>query len=182
MENKVTKIETVTHFDIISSTNGVKFFAKVINKNARKLWNATVAYYRFDTEARRDAWVKDMAGRYLAHQARTDARKAERKNFKSDLKAGDILSGTWGWEQTNVEFYKVLSKKGSTIEIRELGQKTVEGSTYSHGMADMRLPGDNFVADAPIIKKLVRSAYIKINDCISLSKWDGRAEYCSWYG
>lgn len=182
MDKKVTKIETVTHFDFISSTNGVKFFAKVINKNARKLWNATVAYYIFDTEARRDAWVKDMAGIYLAHQARTDARKAERKNYKTDLKPNDILSGSWGYEQTNVEFYKVLNVKGSTVEIRELAQKTVPDSVYSHGMADRRLPSESFVADAPVLKRLAKSPYIRVNDCVSLSKWDGRAMYCSWYG
>lgn len=48
--------------------------------------------------------------------------KAERRKPHT-LKEGDILVASWGWEQTNINFYEVVSLSGKTIVvIRELQQ------------------------------------------------------------
>lgn len=179
------KTEIFNKFSIQTSERWGKPVVYVYNLKAKKIYNALQYCYHFTSIVQRDEWVAEFKNRIIKLEEEKKNRKIEkqleRKNFINTIKAGDILSDSWGYEQTNVEFYKVISVKGSVIEIRELKQKTVPGSTYSHAMADMRIPSEEFVSDAPVIKKIVRSEYIKINESISLSKWNGRPMYCSWY-
>lgn len=54
-------------------------------------------------------------------------RQAERKSFAHTLKVGDVLSNSWGYDQTNVEFFQVTKLLGkSMVEIRELCQESQE--------------------------------------------------------
>ena len=53
--------------------------------------------------------------------------KQEQKfsNFPN-VTVGTIFSESWGWEQTNVNFYEVVSRTEKMVTIREIGQKTVK--------------------------------------------------------
>lgn len=157
----------------------------IYNLNAKRYFNSIVENWSFRNESEQEKFIQDFKNKIVSWEARKAQRKIERKEaakqFKNDLKPGDILTDSWGYEQTNVEFYKVLDIKGSTVWIRELAHEVVGGSYQTHGMACNVLPSNCFIADAPIIKKIVRSQYIKISECVSLSKWDGRACYKSWY-
>lgn len=67
------------------------------------------------------------------------------------LKVGDILSYSWGYDQTNVEFYQVVSRKERTVKvmrIRATYDQTGDMSGYEHA-----LPGQ-FVKNAQPITKL----------------------------
>lgn len=46
------------------------------------------------------------------------------------VEVGDIFEASWGWDQTNVDFYKVVSltKSGKSANIVKIGAKTVPGS------------------------------------------------------
>lgn len=39
---------------------------------------------------------------------------------KHNLQAGDILVSTWGYEQTNVEFFQVQRSTGSFVWIQKM--------------------------------------------------------------
>ena len=105
-------------------------------------------------------------------QERKDAGKA----FLEKLIPGAILCDSWGYEQTQVEFYKVLSREGSKVTIAKMTEVTVPGSEGRD--CDHVMPGE--VIGAPE-EHIVRSDRIKISSCISLSLWDGKARYRSWY-
>lgn len=47
------------------------------------------------------------------------------------VKVGDIFYGSWGYEQTNIDFLKVikLSKTGKTCQVIGIGQKTVQATS-----------------------------------------------------
>lgn len=60
---------------------------------------------------------------------------------------GDIVSESWGYDQTNVDFYRIIRRTPSMVTLRPMGAATVEGSGYSHGMADMVGPGDDVPAE-----------------------------------
>jgi hypothetical protein len=113
-------------------------------------------------------------------------RQAKRQGFRHSFKVGDILHHSWGYEQTNCEFYQVTGTTPGTITIREIAQKTEPGSEISHGMAENRLPvPGNFLDKSEPITKRVQfsesgpgSVPMK-HGCCSL--WDGRPKYCSWY-
>jgi hypothetical protein len=70
----------------------------------------------------------------------TKATKAERQPKtainKYGVKVGDIFYMSWGYEQTNLDFFVVVELVGSqSVRIKECVLKTTEESMYSHGMA-----------------------------------------------
>lgn len=87
-------------------------------------------FYHFRTAERRDAyattWMEAREAARLAKQARN-----EEKRKPHTLKLGDVLYSSWGYDQTNVEFYEVVAVRGSVVDLRELKQNRNE---YAHGM------------------------------------------------
>ena len=107
---------------------------------------------------------------------------------KFGIKVGDILQDSWGYEQTNVEFYLVTKIVSAfKIEIVELGHTTV--STES-SMSGYVMPDTNCRIGEPLQKMVSQSSYekrdgrwhVKINDSVSLTAWDGQPCFqSSWY-
>lgn len=107
---------------------------------------------------------------------------------KFGIKVGDIFEDSWGYEQTNVEFYmvtKIIS--ACKVEIVELGhtQVSVESSMSGYVNPDR----ENRIGE-PVQKIVSQDAWekrdgrfhIKINSSISLTPWDGRPCFqSSWY-
>ena len=58
-------------------------------------------------------------------------KKEALNNFQSKLTSGTILTASWGYDQTNVEFYEVISVKGMTATIQEIGQDYFEDGFMS---------------------------------------------------
>ena len=80
--------------------------------------------YTFKDEARRAAYVaeffKNCDGVIARRADAAAARKAELAK-PHDLKVGDVLHGSWGYDQTNSEWYEITALIGKrTVEIREL--------------------------------------------------------------
>jgi len=70
----------------------------------------------------------------------TKATKTERQPKKAinkyGVKVGDIFFMSWGYEQTNLNFFVVTELVGNqSVRIKECVLKTTEESMYSHGMA-----------------------------------------------
>ena len=106
---------------------------------------------------------------------------------KYGIKVGDILCDSWGYEQTNVEFYKVTKIiSACKIEIVELGHIEVE--TYGP-MSGTVVPNMDRVIGEPVQKMVSQSSWekhdgtfhVKISDCISLTPWDGHPMHRSSY-
>lgn len=62
-------------------------------------------------------------------------RKLFRYNLISSIKPGDILYCSWGWEQTNVDFYQVIDKRKSKFVLCELKQNRDYGKSSTEGVA-----------------------------------------------
>lgn len=107
---------------------------------------------------------------------------------KFGIKAGDILEDSWGYEQTNVEFYlvtKILSP--CRVEIVELGHRQV---TVESSMSETVVPDLERRIGEPLKKTVAQGTlerakgkwHIKINDSVSLTPWDGQPCFqSSWY-
>lgn len=54
----------------------------------------------------------------------------EEENKNDSVKVGDIFHTSWGYDQTNTEYFKVISisKTGKTCEVVQIGSETVKGS------------------------------------------------------
>lgn len=49
---------------------------------------------------------------------------------KHDIKPGDIFYNSWGYEQTNIDFYQVISTTAKTITLRAINGTSDEYNAY----------------------------------------------------
>lgn len=80
--------------------------------------------YFFKSEILRDAWLKQCFDRELlseqAKQERIDTRRQQMAQPHL-LEVGDVLVSSWGYDQTNIDYYQVTALAGKrTVEIREI--------------------------------------------------------------
>lgn len=98
-----------------------------------------------------DDYIERCIERAKAHAEAVKRRRIERTR-PTTLKVGDILSGTWGYEQTNWSFYEVTKVVGKrTVEIRELNQERRENGLWLQG--DCRAIPGSYRSD-PMTKRV----------------------------
>ncbi len=59
------------------------------------------------------------------------------------VKVGDVFVESWGYDQTNVDFYQVTRAMPKSVEIRAIHGKTVGDGHSTRVVADV----DNFIED-----------------------------------
>lgn len=142
--------------------------------------------YQFLTEARR----ADYVGRFFVGVKASEDAKAERMAKARaaaakphGLAVGDVFYTSWGYEQTNVNFFQVVGLVGArTVELREIAKREEPDSGYPHGMACMVVPAaDAFISDEVLRKRVSAHKTVKIDRGEVAFFWDGRPKYCSWY-
>ena len=86
--------------------------------------------YRFKTDASRAAWIGGLIERAAAEATRKDARKTEKAEARAkphDLQVGDVLRSSWGYDQTNIDYYEVTRLIGAQmVEYREIACQAQE--------------------------------------------------------
>lgn len=98
---------------------------------------------------------------------------------------GDIFVATWGYEQTNADFFQVVGLTKSGVKVRHIEDKKTESSPQAMSGYAMPLK-NNF--DGPIkTKRLRNSQYwgevFNAGDSMGTArKWDGKPVGVSWYG
>jgi hypothetical protein len=58
--------------------------------------------------------------------------------FEMPYKVGDILHHSWGYEQTNCDFYEVVAVKGQSVGLRKIAHQQVSGG--GSAMSAMVMP------------------------------------------
>lgn len=120
-----------------------------------------------------------------------------------EIKVGDFFSSSWGYDQTNVDFYKVVGLTASGKSVRV--QKWTNKVASSTGPQDYVVPGDSPATyidwsgvtqdmdyweqqaakverEVPVVTKRLSTgyrggAYFSVNSYSSASLWDGKPEY-----
>jgi hypothetical protein len=83
-------------------------------------------YYSFRTPERREAYAKEFAESEAANQAYKAKHAEEKKQKRANLKAsdfwqvGDVVYTSWGYDQTNVEYYQILEVKARSVKIQQI--------------------------------------------------------------
>ena len=146
-------------------------------------------YFYSDNKQREDAvdrWVEN----YMSDVRRKEEAKARRKEANQKavdrVKVGDIFASSWGYEQTNVNFYQVIEKKGSMAVLREIGGKLVEAES---GMSGYKVPCKDSFFGEPMKKKIQgvylndgASPFVKINQVEdAYLHHEGEKHFCSWW-
>ena len=68
----------------------------------------------FKDDNTRTKYIEDWIGSLEAWEEQ----KKARRQHNHTLKVGDILSSSWGYDQTNVEFYEIVGTRGRGVLIR----------------------------------------------------------------
>ena len=84
------------------------------------------AVYRFATEQLRRDWIAECFRRARAHAQRITERKSEKAAKRAaghGLQVGDVLRASWGYDQTNIDYYQITARIGAQmVEYRPIGQ------------------------------------------------------------
>jgi hypothetical protein len=144
--------------------------------------------FRFPSIAKREEYIKKMAETITANRLASIEYKIKQKaegkeatkKFLESLVPGKLLYDTWGYDQTNVEFYEVIRRVGSKVTIRELGHVQVgEPTSWASNKVVPATGPDRFAG--PEVTKNVRGRGIKICSSICLQEYHGGEIHKSWY-
>lgn len=115
------------------------------------------------------------------------AKKYKLEEIEHDLREDDILCSSWGYGQTNVDFYQVVRITPKKVVLRELqaliketGFMCGEATTLPNLFMDLNKAKPNLITC-----KVSHSEYL--GDCVyfryrgAALKWDGKPKYVSWY-
>lgn len=147
-----------------------------IGKQSKPAW-----YYGFTSREHMQRHIDKQ----IESVQKTEERKAQEREERKKphtLKVGDILVNSWGYDQTNVDFYKVKRLIGKTmVELIGIRSAHIKGTEYPHGMACevTALPDEEY--GEPFRKKASHRNHVTINSFSSAWPWDGKPQYRSWY-
>jgi hypothetical protein len=119
-------------------------------------------------------WFCDLT----EHKIRT-AGYREAANKPTTLVAGDVITNSWGYDQTNVDCYQVTRVTTNFVWLRPIASELVSDEGCGP-MSGRVIPCTGQFKDQPEEKHKAsgESVCFKYG---SGSKWDGKSLYCSWY-
>ena len=137
------------------------------------------SHTRFQTAALRDKFVAaTVQTHHNSLKAQAEYRAKRRAANVRKLVIGDILVSSWGYEQTNIDYYQVTKLVGkASVEITPIGQRRKE-TAFMQGTC-VPVPGD-FTGE-PLRKRVQGSDYVKITSYSYAWKWDGKPRHWSSY-
>ena len=134
-----------------------------------------VSYYFYrKLEQRQDA-VDRFKAQADSHEEYVTKKKEALKNLVNVAKVGDILESSWGYDQTNVDFYEVVGRTPKSVKIEEIGQTLVENTGY---LSENVIPNRKWRSGKIMTKRIQsysdNSYYVSIASYAIASKWDGK--------
>lgn len=147
----------------------------LMGSGSKRAKNA-LAWEYHTKKSSRDRKVDQMASYYERKAQEKADRQEAAKNFKHGLQVGDVLSASWGYNQTNVNFYEITRVVGkATVELREIQSKVVRET--GHALYVVPAKGKWKRGSTTEKKRVSTSGSVKINSSIRASKWDGKPMY-----
>lgn len=145
--------------------------------------------YSRSTETR-DAKKEQLIQWQINKKENVKKRRIERSQ-KHNLKIGDILMASWGYEQTNIDYFQVVDRTDRTVTVREIAKKITGYDTDMSGQciavkdAFLKPMHDSDDRGAPL-RRVVSTwewgASIKVDECRTAHLWDGTPDsWSSWY-
>lgn len=147
--------------------------------------------YLLKNEAAARAYAAEHAVRVKDAEARRAASKAARYDVDASkhYKVGDILHTSWGWEQTNVEFFKIIRVLPKAIEVVAIGAHLAEATGPMQGRfvpdPDHEIR-EGYAAKNNGIKRVIGSVGGSVH--VNIHEHSGgyptdpeKGAWCSWY-
>lgn len=191
---QVLKNEEKQGIEIYFDTKPIQ---EIINtlKEAKFRWhNVKKCWYAKENENTLEIANKINNGEKIENVSRGTETKTKENIY--GIKVGDIFEMSWGYEQTNVDFFRVKELRGKTqVVLQEVRLKLVEETGISGMSADRKYDINNYkICDNSVhikdnekgaIKtvKQLKNGHIYINMCSYANAYiyKGETVYESWY-
>jgi len=143
-------------------------------------------HFTFADELKRNNYVSRYIDGLIDRKKAKDDRTAKAKAFEHTLKVDDILYTSWGYDQTNIDFYQVTKVVGKkSVEIRRVHSTTVK-TENDHRGADYVIPmKDHFMGKdrgKTRLKRVSEGNSIRIASYAHATPWDGTPKYKTAFG
>lgn len=162
-EDKTLGIE-VWKYNIGGKLCGIAFGGK----SKKPVWR-----YRFVDMRDLEKSTQQLVDGYKTWKNMVLEQREERKNFQHSLKVGDILYASWGYDQTNIDFYQVVGVLDKSVKIREIDKKIQ--NTVSNGY--MVVPDRNKFIGPILTRRVSTKDSVKVDSVRYASLWDGKPKY-----
>lgn len=140
------------------------------------------AHYSFRTPERREEYIQETIKNFEATKVIKAKWKADRLGTDEDLKkvkVGDLYSSSWGYDQTNIDYYQVISVNGHMATIQEVSQHD-SLDRKAEMTCDYVMPAPNKFIGEPILKRIQFSGgrpYFYLTSYSSATPFEGKAHY-----
>jgi hypothetical protein len=153
---------------IYATAGGKPCACAYVGRSLKSAWR-----YAFKGEIQRAAHISDAITAHHRTLAAKAERRESRKAERHGLQLGDVLVSTWGYDQTNVDYYEVTRVMERAIEIRPIRAECVDPSLTTEGL----FPVAGSYTGEPM-RKIPHvydgRAYVTIESYAVASKWEGR--------
>lgn len=92
---------------------------------------------------------------------------------KKQFKTGVILYSSWGYEQTNIDFYQITERKKDFVILQKIGAKKSYDDNFNDRGSCVADPSVKI--GEPFRKKISKYASINLNTYSWCGLWDGRS-------
>lgn len=142
-------------------------YSTIITRGKNKGSKKVLQNYFFGNEEKRNNWAESIVKSVTeANKKMTEAKEAKKsalQNVQNQFNVGDLFYHSWGWEQTNINFYQVIEVKKSSVVFRSIAQSVVAGSEGN--MCERVTPvKDAFFAEGDYFNKIVTK---RIKACVN---------------
>lgn len=95
---------------------------------------------------------------------------------EAGVQIGTIFYSSWGYDQTNVDFYEVVGLTPKGVKIRKVAQ-SAEAAGY--GQDEVSAEAGHFLGgvETKMLRGSAQHPYLSLNSYSSASIWDGQAKY-----
>jgi hypothetical protein len=133
----------------------------------------------WNKDEHRQKFVIEYLERVQKEDEQKEKVKMQQQALVNPFKGGEILYDSWGYDQTNVDFYQVVKVGAKSVKVREVAMKNVgEAQRGDYGYCEA--VKDSFVSEKVSTKILKLSRDGKNIYVGDLSIWDGQPKYYSW--
>ena len=174
------------NYQIEISESGNSFFAMAKRMSNRARFGYKIAFnYRFKSAEQRDQYVAKFRSqielREIEKNNEKEVRAEARRNMINPFKVGDIFYDSWGYDQTNIDFFQVVEVKAKSVVIRAITERMVREAGYLCEYV-VAVP-DNFIGESVDRRVMIdRGGKYYINgDRGCLFVWDGKEKCQSHY-
>lgn len=174
---KITMIDGGAVFYLYKNEKGAPCAMCFVGRAAKPTWR-----YRFPDDTAREKKIRAQICSTQEAAKRRAEYRAER-NKPHNMEKGLILYTSWGYDQTNTEFYEVVDVPSPCFVLLQQ-----IGAPYSNGpagnMSAHVMPNPENKIGKPLRRKvsmLGGRPSVSIDDVVTAWVWDGKERYSSWY-